>query len=85
MDKELPLEEEEPEEAAAEDDEDEAEEGKEDDVEDAGGYAAPLWSHLHSGSQVLDPQIQNCFFMGSTVSGKAPLRQHLRSHSTSKL
>ena len=52
----MPLEEEEPEEAAAEDDDDEPEEGKEDDVEDAGGYASPEWSILNTGSHVMDPQ-----------------------------
>ena len=55
VDKEVPLEEEEPEEAAAEDDDDEPEEGKEDDVEDAGGYASPECSILNTGSHVMDP------------------------------
>ena len=67
----MPLEEEEPEEAAAEDDEDEPEEGKEDDVEDAGSHAAPVWSILNTGSRVmafifkLPPQSQQNPFCGN--------------------
>ena len=71
----MPLEEEEPEEAAADDDEDEPEEGKEDDVEDAGCYAPPIWSHLSTGSHVL----------GWLLYRQHCARKHLRTHSTSRL